>query len=170
MTVEFIKYENGFLLLRTDDPDLPFLEKFKPGKYEIIKIIEKRTTRANAYMWALCKDISKAVGITKNEVYRNAIKEMNVYKDVGGLTEADAATLMTAWQMNGQGWVAEKVDYEPDGEHVMVRFYYGSSTYNAKQMQRLIDLLIEDARSVGVQTPSDEYLHHLMEDYERSTR
>jgi len=170
MRVQFVKYSQGFLLLKTDDPDMKFLESFKPGNYEIVKIREKRSNRANSYMWALCRDISEVVGIPVNEVYKNAIREMPVYKDIGDLSEADASTLKTAWEKLGKGWVAEQVDYEPDGEHVVYRFYYGSSTYNVRQMQRLIDILLQDAAAVGIPTPEEDYIRNLMEEYERQRK
>lgn len=170
MNIKFIKYEGGCLLLRTDDPDMKFLESFKPGNYDIVKIREKRSNRANSYMWALCRDISEAVGIPVDDVYKNAIREMPVYKDIGDLSEADASTLKTAWEKLGKGWVAEQVDYEPDGEHVVYRFYYGSSTYNVRQMQRLIDILLQDASAVGIPTPEEDYIRNLMEEYERQSK
>lgn len=168
MNIKFIKYENGCLLLRTDDPDMSFLENFKPGAYEIVKYREKRSTTANAYMWALCRDIGEKVGLTKDEVYRDAVREMPVYKDFHDMSEDAAKTLSVAWSKLGTGWFTEQVDYEPDGEHVIVRAYYGSSTYNTKQMSRLIDLLLEQARSVGVETPEDDYIKNLLEAYERA--
>lgn len=54
--------------------------------------------------------------------------------------------------MLGTGWITEQVDFEADGDHVRVRRYYGSSTYNTRQMSRLIDNLVQDCKAVGVET------------------
>ena len=64
------------------------------------------------------------------------------------------------WEL---GWVTEQVDYMPDGETVVVRCYYGSSTYNTKQMSRLIDFLVEECKELGIETMSPQELRSLME-------
>ena len=124
---------------------------------EIKKHRERRSLDANAYCWVLCQKLSKALStngaiITKNEVYRNAIKDIGVYKDFRDLTPGDASTLQTAWSMLGTGWIAEQVDYSQDGERVTIRCYYGSSRYDSNQMSRLIDDLIQDCQAVGIET------------------
>ena len=170
MTLQFVKYENGCLLLRTDDPDMAFLEKFRPGKYEIVKYREKRSSTANAYMWALCGEIGDVLGLSKEEVYRNAVREGNVYRDFHNMTEDEAKTLAHSWGLLGTGWFTERQDFEPDGEHLVIRAYYGSSTYNTRQMSRLIDRLVQDAKSVGIETADEEYIRGLLEEYERQLR
>ena len=167
MNIKFIKYENGVLILRTDDPDMKFLTDFKPGEYEIVKYKKKRSNRANDYMWALCRDIGDKVGLSKDEVYRDAVRAGNVYKDFHDMSEDNAETFKVAWGKLGTGWFAEQVDYEADGEHVVIRAYYGSSVYSVKQMQRLIDNLLQDAKAVGLETPEDDYIRNLLEEYER---
>lgn len=142
-----------------------WLSVFKPGKYDMEPHREKRSKDANALCWALCTEIGEAIRKEKESVYRDAIKNMSVYKDFT-LTESEALTFRAAWGKLGTGWVTEQVDYAPDGDHVIIRAYYGSSTYNTKQMSRLIDILIEDARSVGVATPDDERIRSLLTDWE----
>lgn len=124
---------------------------------EIKKHRKHRSNNANDYCWVLCSLIAKRlsdekVKHTKNDVYRNAIREIGVYVDYEGLTIQKAKTLRTAWGKMGIGWVTEQVDYSQDGEKVTVRCYYGSSQYNTKQMSRLLDCLIEDCRSLGIPT------------------
>jgi hypothetical protein len=159
MRISRVVYELGMLVLYTDDPDKKFLNEFKEGEYEIKRKEEKRTTRANSFMWALCRDIAEKTGISKDEVYTNAIKELNIYKDFT-LTEDQAKTFKVAWEKLGTGWITEQVDY--DGDEVVIRAYYGSSTYNKKQMARLIDNLLQDARSVGIEPPDSEYIKSLI--------
>ncbi len=165
MNVKSVKYEYGWLLLRTEDPDMHFLESFKPGKYDIVKHREKRSTRANAYMWALCREIGDKLELTADQVYTDAVMQGNVYKEFD-LPEDQAKTLEHLWRSQGTAWPTVRVD-DTDPEHIIVRAYYGSSTYNVRQMQRLIDRLLQDAASVGIPTPEDDYIRKLMEDYEQ---
>jgi hypothetical protein len=48
---------------------------------------------------------------------------------------------------------------------VVVRAYYGSSTYNTRQMSRLIDSVVEDCKAVGVETLSPDRLESMKEDW-----
>ena len=119
-------------------------------------------------MWALCREISERMPtLSVDDVYRDAVREMPVFKEYHNMTEDGARTFDHAWKKLGKGWFTEIVDYEPDGEHVFIRAYYGSSQYNVKQMQRLINILLEQARSVGIPTPEDDYIQNLLEEYER---
>lgn len=138
----------------------------KPGTYDIAPHKELRSTNANRYMWALAEDIAKAVRITKEEVYREAVKRVGPYKDFPPLPESDAKTLQTAWEMLGVGWATEKLDYDMTGENVIIRCFYGSSTYNTKQMARLIDDLVGEAHNLGLETYDDGRIQSLLEEYE----
>lgn len=129
---------------------------------EIKKHRKMRSNEANKYCWVLCEKIAQrlsdeGVKHTKLDVYRDAIKEVGVWKDVE--LDPDAAeTLSVAWEALGSGWLTEQTDYSQDGESVIVRFYYGSSRYNSKQMSRLIDNLIQDCQELGIETDTPEQI------------
>lgn len=140
--------------LRDSDLELA-IDKFK----------EKRSKTANSYMWALCERIAEAVDITKEDVYRDAIKHMGVFKDYEE-PEDRAVTLQIAWEKLGIGWLVE-TDVLPN-DMVLVRCYYGSSSYNSRQMSRLVDYVVNEAKNLGIETlPEDEInrLKSLWEDF-----
>jgi hypothetical protein len=133
---------------------------------KIKKHRKKRSADANAYCWVLCQKLAEKLSendpkMTKDEVYRLAISKVGIFKDFCGLAESDAKTLRHAWEMLGTGWITEQVDYSPDGDAVTVRCYYGSSTYNTKQMSRLIEYLVEDCKELGIETLSPDELRRL---------
>lgn len=135
--------------------------------FKISKYKEKRSLNANAYLWLLCGKLAEALSnektsYTKDDIYRNAIKEVGVYKDFENLSQSDAKTLRHAWEMLGTGWITEQVDYMPDGENVIVRCYYGSSQYNVKQMSRLIDNIVQDCQAVGVETKTPDEIANML--------
>lgn len=145
-----------------------FLNDFKPGKYEMKKAYNKRSKNANDFCWAICDKIADVLRMTKEDVYRRAIRDVGVYKVFDPLPNDQAKTLQSAWEKLGVGWVTEIVDYAPDGDKVTVRAYYGSSTYNTKQMARLIDYLLQDAESVGLKEEfTDERIKSLLDDWEK---
>lgn len=134
---------------------------------EIKPYREKRSLNANNYMWKLCDDLAKElsdedVKYTKEDIYRNAIKEIGVWKDIEGLSPTDAQTIRHAWEMLGTGWVTEQVDFMQDGENVIVRCYYGSSVYNTKQMSRLIKNIVQDCEAVGIETKTPNEIANML--------
>lgn len=145
-------------------------QQMKPGKkYEVTvkEYRKKRSLDANAFCWELCTKLAERIqGHTKEDVYREAIRQIGIYKDFSGLSPDDAKTLRTAWGMLGTGWVTEQVDYMPDGENVVIRCYYGSSTYNTRQMSRLIDHLIQDCQALGIETRPPEEVESILRQWE----
>ena len=119
---------------------------------------EKRSLNANAYMWVLIGKLAEAMNRPVDEIYRHAIKAVGIYKDFPPLPISEAGTLQTAWRSLGEGWIAEQLDYDEDGESVIIRCWYGSSVYNTKQMSRLLDYIIEDCRALGIETLTPEEL------------
>ena len=127
----------------------------------IKKYFKKRSRDANAYCWELCGKIADKLSDdgelhTKEDVYREAIRNVGVYRDIPMLTEG-VDTLREAWQRHGTGWITEQVDYLRDADGYLIRCYFGSSVYNAKQMSRLLDNLIQDCDALGIEhrTPDE---------------
>lgn len=133
---------------------------------EINRKTKKRSNTANNYMWALCTKIAGKMGISKDEVYRKVIVERGIFRDFHYLTETELKTLTGAWTLLGDGWIARPLDYEPDGEHRVLRCYYGSSRYNQAQMSALIDNLEEDARALGIEIISAKEKALLLDEWD----
>lgn len=131
------------------------------------KFREKRSLNANSYLWKLCTMIADKLSDdgaphTKEEIYRKAIKAKGIYREQGELPIDFAKTSRTAWEMLGTGWITEQVDFEPDGDRVIVRYYYGSSTYNSKQLSRVIDWLLQECYQLGIEVKSNEEIRSLL--------
>lgn len=130
------------------------LKLFKPKK--------KRSLDANAYMWALCGKIAEKIESTKESVYRTAIRAVGEFTDVR-VTEDAVKSLASGWEHNGTGWFAEIVDRV--AELKTVRLYYGSSTYDTKQMARLIDEVIVYCKDFGVEYLPPNELERMMQQW-----
>lgn len=111
---------------------------------------KKRSVDANSYCWVLCDKIAQAVGITKEEVYRKHIHDVGVFDDIA-ISKNATEDFIKNFESNGTGWIAEIQPCKLKGCN-KVRCYYGSSTYDSKQMSRLIDSLVDDAKSYGIET------------------
>ena len=124
----------------------------------------RRSLSANAYLWVLLEKLADVLGnedpkITKESLYLDFVKQAGVSKKMV-LDEDVAKTIRVAWERLGTGWPTEQIDYEPGGK-VMIRFYYGSSTYNTKQMSRLISAVVDACRDQGIETMTPEELERL---------
>lgn len=127
-------------------------EQYENGKYvaELKEHRKKRSMNANNYFWQLVDQIAERLGREKEELYLEYVKRVGPFKDFT-LSEDEAKTFRVAWSMLGTGWPTEQVDYSPSGREVIVRAYYGSSQYNTRQMSRLIDMAVEDAKDLGIE-------------------
>lgn len=144
---------------------------------DVVKHRESRSLNANSYMWVLCEKIaqklsSEKVVHTKEDIYREAIKEIGVYYD-DDIEPSKVVRRRTAWEMIGIGWITERVDFTQDGSKEIIRFYYGSSRYNTAQMSKLIDNIVQDAKALGIETRSPEEIEKmkaLWSEYEKKNK
>lgn len=134
---------------------------------ELKEFRERRSLDANAYFWRLLDELAVALGEAKEPLYLRYVKECGPYRDFC-LSPEEAGTFRKAWSMLGVGWPTEQVDYAEDGERLIVRAYYGSSTYNTKQMSRLIDSVVADCKAVGIETLPPDKLAAMKEEWKRA--
>lgn len=142
-----------------------YLSKQKALSVDIKTWRNHRSIDANAYCWKLCTEIANAVGITKEEVYRRNIKEVGVYEPLPIKQEA-LESFIARWNYKGIGWIVEIVDDSKLSGYKLVHAYYGSSTYNTKEMYRLIEQIKQDAVSVGVSVLSESEESLLLQRWE----
>ena len=134
---------------------------------KIEKYREQRSQAANRYLWHLCRELADklsndGVPYTKDDVYRDAVRARGIYREQGELPLDFAKTSRTAWEMLGTGWITEQVDFEPDGDRVIVRYYYGTSKYNTKQMSRVIDWLVAECQQQGIETQTPDQIANML--------
>lgn len=163
MLVDDAKLENGWLCLKTQPAEaLKWLVKFKAGNYEIKKTRNKRSLDANAYCFVLLDRLSEALCTPKEELYRRYIKEVGgVSETYCGKTEA-IKKLCAEWETKGLGWQTETFPSKLDGCTNAI-LYYGSSAYDTAQMSRLIDLIVQDCQSIGIETRNPTEIKSLLE-------
>ena len=111
---------------------------------------EKRSLSANAYCWVLCDKIAKEISkdgtiTTKEDIYKDAIVQIGTFEPM--IVEEKAyENFKRIWEKQGLGFLIQEVAKKD--KCVKVHCYYGSSTYDTKEMSLLIDLLIGLATSL----------------------
>ena len=115
----------------------------------------------------MCEKLAEKLETTKIDVYLNSIKDVGVFYD-DEIEVEKVQRRRKAWEMIGTGWITERVDFSADGNREVIRFYYGSSSYNKKQMSRLIDNVVQDCKEQGIETRTPEQLAELVSLWEAS--
>lgn len=128
---------------------------------EIKPYREKRSLDANAYFFVLADRLAEKLGLTKEEVYRNAVRGIGGASEVVCVQNDAVARVCDGWEKNGLGWQTEVFPSRIAG-CTNVILYYGSSTYDREQMSRLIDHIVQDCRAVGVETRTPQELANLL--------
>jgi hypothetical protein len=118
---------------------------------EIKPFRKRRSLDANAYFWVLCDKLAVKTGISKEEIYRESIKNIGGNSDTVCVVDEAVDKLRSAWERNGLGWQTEVLDSKIKG-CTNVILYYGSSTYDTKQMARLIDNIVQDCKANDIET------------------
>lgn len=166
---KIINEDGLWLCLRVKDVALArqFVRVCK-GLYTAVlkKYVKPRSLDANAYFWTLCDQLAKVTGQSKTDIYRSCIKEIGGVSDIVCVKEKAADKLISGWCSNGIGWMAERMESKLLG-CVNVILYYGSSTYDSRQMSRLIDLIVQECKQQDIETKTERELSLLKEGWDK---
>lgn len=138
------------------------LKDDKQYKIEIKELKQKRSLSANAYAWVLLDKLSAKLNKSKEDIYREYIKDVgdNSYLTLVQSNAVDE--LQKSWAEHGLGWVSDKIPSGNEG-WTYVMLYYGSSTYDKEQMSRLINLIVQDCEELDIPTYDQAELEELYE-------
>ena len=167
MQLKFKKEKFNFLLPQI----LEFITSLDTDiEYEltIAKPKKAKSNEANAFYWKLIGELSAKVNVPPQEIYRHHIQDVGGNYEVVPIRDDAVDTWQKNWQKKGLGWVCESLGESKLRGYTNMICFYGSSTYDSKQMSRLIDLCIEDCKAQGIETltPSEKAL--LMENYKEN--
>lgn len=142
-------------------------ELFKLDKIMLImkKFFKKRSLDANAYCWVLCDKIAKELCkdgeiITKENVYKDSILQIGTFEPMI-VQEKTFKRFERIWSKQGLGFLVQEISRKD--KCVKVNCYYGSSTYDSKEMSLLIELLVNLAKSLNIETKSQAEINSLLE-------
>jgi hypothetical protein len=145
------------LILEQDKAKYPFVCEIKQRR-------PKRSNNANAYMWALLTEmaevLSKESPQTPEEIYFEMLKKYGQRETISVLSDG-AETVERAYpylEQFGESWLNKKLYYH-------YHIYIGSSQYDTKEMSRLIDGVVSEARELGIETATPEELSLLKSEW-----
>lgn len=165
ISIDYKTQKPKILLMLNERESLPSLEELKEDKLsiEIKKYRKNRSLDANAYMWVLISKLEEKINISKDIIYKDAIRNIGVYEVIPVKNEA-VERFIEAWTKNGLGWVCETTKSKLEG-YTNILAYYGSSTYNTAEMSRLIDFVVQECKQLNIETMSRTELDSLIESW-----
>lgn len=148
--------EGTWLCLKVDRERqaMSFLSDMQEGKRYVAELKEFRQRRsldANAYAWVLIDRLAEKTREPKTQIYRSYIREIGGNSETVCVLSGAVDSLISGWSKNGVGWVADSGPSKIPG-CTNVTLYFGSSTYDTRQMSRLIDLIVQDCKEQGIET------------------
>ena len=173
ISIDYKTNKPKITLLLEQRESISSLEDIKDNKLsiEIKKYRKSRSIDANRYFWKLLQEVCEYKDIDTIEEYKRRVKELGIFKQFKIMTQ-DVKTFQKIWTDRGIAWFCEVADttYIGNVEIKIINAYYGSSSYNTKQMSRLIDNLVQDCKAIGIETKSDAKIDSLLRQWDCGTR
>ena len=135
-------------------------------EYELKEHKPKRSIQANNYFWRLLGDLCFELDLNVLDEYKKRVKELGIFRQ-WTIDRDNLKTFNKMWTSQGIAWFTEVVDIDADNK-IVVNAYYGSSSYNSKQMAKLIDGLVQDCRAAGIETRTAEEINSLLKGVDES--
>lgn len=129
---------------------------------KITKFRKKRSLDANAYFWVLCGKLASKTQQNKTDIYRTLIREIGDNYEILPIKDEAVEKFCQVWQQNGLGYICDIVGASKLKGYTNVCAYYGSSTYNSKQMNDLIASILFECEEQGIQTETPDEIANML--------
>ena len=158
--------------LLLDTKELEVVEQLKKENklnIELKKYRKRRSLDANAYCWVICDLIAKEISkdgtvITKEAIYKDAILQIGTFEPMI-IEEKAYENFKRIWEKQGLGFLIQEVARK--NKCIKIHCYYGSSTYDSKEMSLLIQLLVDLAKTLGIETKPQEEVDSLLKEWDK---
>lgn len=126
---------------------------------------EKRSLDSNAYAWVLMQKIAEAIQSDKWSVYlmmlerySRAFTHIIVKPDIVDRVKAEWRTVRELGEITVNGMTG-----------IQLQCYFGSSTFDTKEMSVFIDGLVDECRQLGIETLPPEEIERMKREWGVST-
>lgn len=165
------KTNKAKISLLLDTKQLDIVEELKNENklnIELKKYRKHRSLDANAYFWKLLTELCELAEIDTVEEYKRRIKELGIFRQFK-IEKYNIKTFEKMWTAQGIAWFCEIADttYIGDTEFKIINAYYGSSSFNSKQMSRLIDGVVQDCKAYNIETKPQSEIESLLKEWDK---
>ena len=128
-----------------------------------VKHRERRSLDANAYLWVLLQKMAEALERDKWGLYLDKLGEYGVFTHII-VKPHMVEKVKEEWRT-----VKELGEVCVNGTTgIQLQCYFGSSTYNTKEMSVLIDGVVSEAKEMGIETLSPVELERMKAEWGKS--
>lgn len=121
-----------------------------------VKYRNRRSLDANAYMWVLLQKMADKLHRDKWEIYLEMLGRYGVFTHIIVKPHV-VEKVKNEWRA-----VKELGEVSVNGTTgIQLQCYFGSSTYDTKEMSVLIDGVVSEARELGIETLPPEELERM---------
>lgn len=122
-----------------------------------------RSLDANAYCWTLIGKLADRLQTDPNDIYRAYLPDVGGNYEIIPVREDRIEAWERVWCSGHIGRMIEDLGAcrNIQGYH-NVRTYYASSDFDARQMARLIELIVADCKQLGIETMTPRELAALV--------
>ena len=123
----------------------------------------QRSLNANAYMWVLLSKMADALNTDKDSLYLEVLDRYGVFTHIIVKPEV-VARVKNEWRT-----VRELGEVTINGKvGIQLQCYFGSSTYNTKEMATLIDGIVSECKDLEIETLPPAELQEMKDLWEGS--
>ena len=116
-------------------------------KVTAAKYRKKRSLDANAYLWVLLQKMAGALNTSKDELYLEILSKYGVFTHII-VKPHIVPRVIQEWRT-----VKNLGEVTVNGQSgVQLQCYFGSSTYDTKEMSILIDGVVSECKELGIET------------------
>lgn len=141
--------------------------------FELKEHKEKRSLNANSYYWTLLGKIARELtnggtAISTAEIHNDFLREISTPVEIDG--NVVTVSIPDTPQAERQAQKSETYHLKPtsatevSADGTILRSYLmlrGSSTFNSQEMAALINLCVEEAQNLGIETLTKDEISHL---------
>lgn len=147
----------GYITFRVVKLSSNEISRLKEGaKFVIEPYRGKRSLDANAYMWILCTKIAEVVRSSKDEVYEEMIQKYGYMSEITITvkSEVDMGRIQGHWKF---------IKESQDGKFKAYQMIRGTSEYDRAEMAHFIDMVVSEAKELGIETLPESEIQRMME-------
>lgn len=127
------------------------------------KYRKKRSLDANAYCWVLLTKIANHPDVrsTKEEIYEQMLqKQPRIYEDEKGHVLITVKANVDMSKIAGH-WMF----YKTNGKFTSYFMLKGTSEYDTAEMSQFIDMLVQEAKELGIETLTPDELERMKQSW-----
>lgn len=143
------------VVFQMQEPPTKLMDKISGlFRLKVTRWSEKRSLDANAYFWQLATKIAEVLKTSKEEVYEECLQKYG-YLDEPPITitvkaEVDMSRIDGHWKF-----------IKSDGKFSAYIRIRGTSEYDSREMAHFIDMVIQDAKELGIETLPPEEIERM---------